>query len=204
MFVRKKKNRSGSVSVQVIDKSKAYRVIKTIGSSKDPEQISRMFELAKLFIDHQNKQYSLFPQDQQNNAAVLDFIRNRRIEAHVLIAFVAYTIYKELERQLEKGNLPISPQRAIELTQTMYELRFELPDDPKVQHILLKMDAEQQILYDLLYWPGAPMLKSGNVVIYRKFGSRGTNFVSKIDGFLVNDKFFKGESHDFLLFESRE
>ena len=76
MFVRKKKNRSGSVSVQVIDKSKAYRVVKTIGSSKDPKQISRMFELAKLFIDHQNKQYSLFPQDQQDNAAVLDFVRN--------------------------------------------------------------------------------------------------------------------------------
>jgi transposase len=76
MFVRKKKNRSGSVSVQVIDKSKAYRVVKTIGSSKDPKQISRMFELAKLFIDHQNKQYSLFPHDQQDNAAVLDFVRN--------------------------------------------------------------------------------------------------------------------------------
>jgi transposase len=76
MFVRKKKNRSGSVSVQVIDKSKGYRVVKTIGSSKDPEQIRRMFELAKLFIARQNKQYSLFPQDQQNNAAVLDFVRN--------------------------------------------------------------------------------------------------------------------------------
>jgi transposase len=78
MFVRKKKNRSGSVSVQVIDKSKAYRVVKTIGSSKNPEQIRRMFELAKLFIDHQSKQYSLFPQDQQGNAAVLDFVRNVR------------------------------------------------------------------------------------------------------------------------------
>jgi len=76
MFVREKKNRSGSVSVQVIDKSKTYRVVKTIGSSKDPEQISRMFELAKLFIDRQSKQYSLFPKDQQNNAAVLDFVRN--------------------------------------------------------------------------------------------------------------------------------
>jgi hypothetical protein len=69
----------------------------------------------------------------------------------VLIAFVAYTIYKELERRLIKGQLPISPQRAIELTQTMYELRFELPDDPQVQHVLLKMDDEQQKLYDLLY-----------------------------------------------------
>ena len=76
MFVRKKKNQSGSVSVQVIDKSKTYRVVKTIGSSKEPDQISRMFELAKLFIVHQSKQYSLFPQDQQDNAAVLDFVRN--------------------------------------------------------------------------------------------------------------------------------
>jgi len=45
--------------------------------------------------------------------------------------------------------LPISPQRAVELTQTMYELRFELPNDPEVQHVLLKMDTEQQMLYDL-------------------------------------------------------
>jgi hypothetical protein len=33
----------------------------------------------------------------------------------------------------------------------MYELRFELPNDPKVQHVLLKMDAEQKMLYNLLY-----------------------------------------------------
>jgi transposase len=77
--------------------------------------------------------------------------RRRRIEAHVLVAFVAYTIYKELERRLVEGRLPISPQRAIELTQTMYELEFELPNDPKMQCILLKMDTEQQMLYDLLY-----------------------------------------------------
>jgi transposase len=76
--------------------------------------------------------------------------RKKRIEAHVLIAFVAYTIYKELERLLADGKLPISPQRAIELIKTMYELRFELPDDPQVQNVLLKMDAEQQKLYDLL------------------------------------------------------
>ncbi|MEN6487747.1 MAG: IS1634 family transposase [Smithella sp.] len=77
--------------------------------------------------------------------------RRRRIEAHVLVAFVAYTIYKELERRLVEGRLPISPQRAIELTQTMYELEFELPNDPKIQRILLKMDTEQQMLYDLLH-----------------------------------------------------
>lgn len=36
MFIRKKKNPSGVISVQIIDKSKGkYKVVHTIGSSKD-------------------------------------------------------------------------------------------------------------------------------------------------------------------------
>jgi len=77
--------------------------------------------------------------------------REKRIRAHILIAFVAYTIYKELERLLTTNNTPISPFRAVELTHTMYEIRFELPDDPEPQSILLKMDEEQKLLYHLLY-----------------------------------------------------
>ncbi|MBI2026230.1 MAG: transposase [Deltaproteobacteria bacterium] len=42
--------------------------------------------------------------------------RKKRIEAHICIAFVAYTIYKELERILKRANLSISPKRASELT----------------------------------------------------------------------------------------
>lgn len=75
----------------------------------------------------------------------------KRIEAHVLVAFVAYTIYKELERRLTEQKVSISAKRAIELTQTMYEMSFKLPDDPTMYRILLKMDAEQQQLYNLLY-----------------------------------------------------
>lgn len=76
--------------------------------------------------------------------------RRRRIEAHVLVAFVAYTIYKELERRLTEGKIPISPQRAAELTQTMYEMTFRYPDDPEDQRILLQMNPEQRQLYDLI------------------------------------------------------
>jgi transposase len=75
--------------------------------------------------------------------------RRRRIEAHVLTAFVAYTIYKELERRLNLAKIPISPQRAAELTQTMYEMTFHLPNDPEPRQTLLQMDDEQQRLYDL-------------------------------------------------------
>lgn len=75
--------------------------------------------------------------------------RRRRIEAHVLVAFVAYTIHKELERRLKIAKLPFSPQRAAELTQTMYELTFYLPNDPESRRTLLQMDDDQQRLYDL-------------------------------------------------------
>jgi hypothetical protein len=77
--------------------------------------------------------------------------RRRRIEAHVLVAFVAYTIYKELERRLGKANIPISPSRAIELTQTMYEMTFALPSDPTPQRVLLQMDDQQRLLHKMLY-----------------------------------------------------
>ena len=76
--------------------------------------------------------------------------RRRRIEAHVLVAFVAYTIYKELERRLHVASVPISPQRAAELTQTIYEMTFRLPNDPQEHRTLLQMDEEQQRLYDLI------------------------------------------------------
>jgi transposase len=75
----------------------------------------------------------------------------KRIEAHVLVAFVAYTIYKELECRLREAGIVMSPNRAAELSQTMYEMSFRLPNDPVQQKIMLKMDADQQQLYDLIY-----------------------------------------------------
>ncbi|MBT0813181.1 IS1634 family transposase [Litoribacter ruber] len=51
MFVRAKKNHSGTVSVQVIDKSSgSYKVVKTIGSSSDKDEITRLKFLAREYI----------------------------------------------------------------------------------------------------------------------------------------------------------
>lgn len=75
MFVRKKPNRSGSVSVQVVDKTGGYRVVKTIGAARDPEEISRLVALGEQVIRRLSKQYELFPEDQRDNAAVLDFVQ---------------------------------------------------------------------------------------------------------------------------------
>jgi hypothetical protein len=51
MFVRKKKNPSGVISIQIIDKNqKKYQVIKTIGSSQDPNEVSVLFNQGKKWI----------------------------------------------------------------------------------------------------------------------------------------------------------
>jgi len=47
MFVRKKKNRSGSVSIQIIQKvNRLNKVIKTIGSSSNPNEIESLYHKA--------------------------------------------------------------------------------------------------------------------------------------------------------------
>ena len=72
----------------------------------------------------------------------------RRIEAHLCIAFAAYAIYKELERLLQPYS--ISPKRAIELTQTWYSIEYRLPQSGKDKKVM-KMDENQRLLYGLIY-----------------------------------------------------
>jgi len=77
--------------------------------------------------------------------------RRRRIESHLCIAFVAYTLYKELERLLKQAKLNMSPKRAAELTHNMYEIEYTLPAEVLSEKTLLKMDMEQQLLYNLIH-----------------------------------------------------
>ena len=71
----------------------------------------------------------------------------RRIESHICIAFVAYTIYKELERLLKKSKALFSIQRAIELTQTIYAMELVLPESKMKETIRLSMNEEQKFIY---------------------------------------------------------
>lgn len=48
MFIRKKPNKSGVISIQIVDKShRKYKVVTTIGSSSDPAQIEELITKAK-------------------------------------------------------------------------------------------------------------------------------------------------------------
>lgn len=74
----------------------------------------------------------------------------KRIEAHICIAFTAYTIYKELERLLEINKIGFSAKRAIELTQNMYQIAYTLPESKKQKIKYFKMDDDQRTLFEMI------------------------------------------------------
>jgi transposase len=74
----------------------------------------------------------------------------KRIEAHICISFTAYTIYKELERILDKEKSSISLKKAAELTHNMYQVTYTLPESKNTQSKLLKMDEHQAELYRII------------------------------------------------------
>ena len=73
-----------------------------------------------------------------------------RIEAHICIAFTAYSIYKELERVLYKEKSEMSLKKASELTHNMYQIIYTLPDSKHTKSKLLKMDDQQTELYQII------------------------------------------------------
>jgi len=70
-----------------------------------------------------------------------------RIEAHICICFAAYTVYKELERILEKNKIAMSPEKAIEEIKEIRQLQYKLPKSGQVKTKLLQLtDTQAQLM----------------------------------------------------------
>ena len=75
----------------------------------------------------------------------------RRIEAHICLAFVAYKIYKELERQLKQKQSTLSPEKAIEIAKTIYSIKALKPYSKQLFEKTLLLNEEQRNLIGLFY-----------------------------------------------------
>jgi hypothetical protein len=51
----------------------------------------------------------------------------KRIEAHVCICFVAYKVYKELERILKLSEINLSVDKVLNIAKTITTLKIKLP-----------------------------------------------------------------------------
>ncbi len=74
----------------------------------------------------------------------------KRIEAHICLSFVAYAVYKELERVLKLEEYDLSVEKAAELTRNMYQIEIVLPESLHTKKILLKMDENQKRLIKII------------------------------------------------------
>lgn len=76
----------------------------------------------------------------------------RRIEAHICISFVAYKVFKELERQLKVKKANISANKAIEIAENIHEITFDLPNEyTKIRKLLLLTEEQKYFasLFDI-------------------------------------------------------
>jgi transposase len=71
----------------------------------------------------------------------------KRISAHMIIAFCAYKLYKELERKLKEKKSTLSPEKALELMKTIYRLNIVLPNSEDPIHLYFaEEDAQIELL----------------------------------------------------------
>lgn len=75
----------------------------------------------------------------------------RRIEAHICIAFVAYKIYKELERQLKLKKANMSAEKAINIAKTIYQIEAKTDSGQSIKHLILT-NQEQRYLATLFHF----------------------------------------------------
>lgn len=92
MFVRKKRNKSGVISIQVIDKSSGqYKLLKTIGSSDNTIEVDQLYQQGLDFVKHYQGQQTINFFEQDFKETVKESIRNIAIEGIKLLLGRIYT-----------------------------------------------------------------------------------------------------------------
>ncbi len=73
----------------------------------------------------------------------------KRIEAHICLNFVAYKIYKELERQLKLKKSGLSPETVIDILQSIYEIEVTSSNSQQTIKKTLLLTEEQKLIAQL-------------------------------------------------------
>lgn len=159
MFVRKKKNKSGVVSVQVIDKSNGkYKVLKTIGSSSVDSDIKLFYQQGVDYISHYKGQQTFDFSAQDFKETIKQSIQNISIEGVHLLLGKIYTeigfdtVCNDLLKQLVLVRLS-HPASKLKTTQYLYRyFSIDIKED-RIYRYLDKIyshhkEALQQISYE--------------------------------------------------------
>ena len=174
MFVRKKKNKSGVVSIQVIDKSSGnYKLVKTIGSSKVNKEIEQLYFQGKEYIKTYQGQQSFSFQDQDFAKTVKKSITGITIEGVNLLLGKIYTEigFEELNSELLKQLVIIRLSHpASKLKTSQYLKRYfslDISEDKIYRYLDLLYKEQKDIVQQISYQHTLKILNGIiNVVFY--------------------------------------
>lgn len=75
--------------------------------------------------------------------------KQKRIEAHICLNFVAYKVYKELERQLKEKKSDLSAEKVIDILQSIYQVEILNPYNNRLIKQTLILTEEHRKLQNL-------------------------------------------------------
>lgn len=73
----------------------------------------------------------------------------RRIESHVCICFVAYKVYKELERIIKLAGIKMSVDEVIKTAKTIVTIKVKLPENRDILVKTLFLTERQKMIEPL-------------------------------------------------------
>lgn len=172
MFVRKKKNKSGTISVQVIDKSAGkYKVIKTAGSSAQAAEIENLFEQAQSFIKEQKKQQEIdFNDADELFSSFISAIKQVNVAGSELLLGRIFDeigfgrIKDELFRKLVIARLCF-PASKLKTTDYLRQYHSYLVDEDKIYRYLDKLHNTQKELVQQISYRHTLKVLDGNISI---------------------------------------
>lgn len=108
---------------------------------KKSQRTTQIYGIQKKLLESQKTDLKIRP---------IHHYLKHRIEAHVSISFIAYTIYKELERILKLHDKTISVQKALEEIKTIYGLEYINPITNERKFEVLKLNETQQKIQNII------------------------------------------------------
>ena len=153
VFVRKKNNPSGVISIQIIDKSTGkYHVVKTVGSSSDALEINALYQEGKRWIQSHAKQSSLdFSQEDALVQQFVDAIQSVRLAGIDLLLGKIFNdigfnkIKDEIFRHLVFYRL-LDPVSKLKTTEYLYRYQQIYWDEDKIYRYMDKLHSKQKEL----------------------------------------------------------
>ena len=174
MFIRKLKNRSGSISVQIISKAHGkYKVIRTLGSSSSEQEIQELFIAAKLLIEERSKQPKLFVSENDliveqvfssvNNADVRTIgpeIIFGKIYDHIGFAAVEQDLFRHLV--ISRLAFPLSKLKTIDY---LYRFQRVVLDIDAVYRFLDKLNDKLKLQVEQIAFAHTKKVLNGNISV---------------------------------------